>query len=223
MEHSNYVLLCGNLHECFRRLRLVPEDSLPPTKEDVYHQLNSKGFFVLQGERRHGVLFQHTDTPAVFRDNITNHLLKTSTKIDTLLLVLDDIMLHKKTIIDTIRAAEEKNKTVRYVLASHRSLATKIPDAACVPTHRILDEDSFQAYIKRERLTEHGIPTIIETDPPLVWIGARPGDRVEIERISENAGIGIAIRTVIPLTTKTQTQTQEKKLTPNPEIKMSTR
>lgn len=71
-----------------------------------------------------------------------------------------------------------------------------VPEHKSVPKHEILPNDNLQEVlgIPTEKAK---LPKIRTSDPPVIWIGARPGDIVKITRISESAGINIAYRLVI--------------------------
>jgi DNA-directed RNA polymerase subunit H (RpoH/RPB5) len=59
-----------------------------------------------------------------------------------------------------------------------------------VPAHRILAEDEKLAFLESFRITDpqKKMPDIDSQDAAAKWIGARPGDIVEIMRKSETAG-----------------------------------
>jgi DNA-directed RNA polymerase I, II, and III subunit RPABC1 len=59
-----------------------------------------------------------------------------------------------------------------------------------VPPHRILNAEEREALLKRYNIQtpESQMPLLDSQDPMAKWIGARPGDIVEILRRSETAG-----------------------------------
>ena len=56
-----------------------------------------------------------------------------------------------------------------------------------VPAHRILTNEEKAAFLERYRANTDFMPAIDSQDPMAKWIGARPGDIVEILRRSETA------------------------------------
>jgi DNA-directed RNA polymerase subunit H (RpoH/RPB5) len=56
--------------------------------------------------------------------------------------------------------------------------------------HRILKEDERTAMFKKYNVTnpEQQLPSIDSQDPPMKWIGAIPGDIIEVTRHSDVAG-----------------------------------
>jgi DNA-directed RNA polymerase subunit H (RpoH/RPB5) len=75
-----------------------------------------------------------------------------------------------------------------YNLYAYHVLSLDIPRAQCVPTHELADPAEVQAYLARERRTLADLRRISANDPPVVWIGARPGQVVRIHAPSETAG-----------------------------------
>lgn len=65
--------------------------------------------------------------------------------------------------------------------------------------HRILNEDErtamFNAY--KVSMPESQLPWIDSQDPPIKWIGAKPGDVVEVIRHSDSAGPSVYYRYVV--------------------------
>lgn len=57
-----------------------------------------------------------------------------------------------------------------------------------IPPHRILSNEEKTAFLEKWRIHPSKMPAIDSQDPMAKWIGARPGDIVEILRKSETAG-----------------------------------
>ncbi len=59
-----------------------------------------------------------------------------------------------------------------------------------IPRHRILNEDEKKAFVEKFHITKPGdqMPMIDSQDIMAKWIGAKPGDIVEIMRKSDTAG-----------------------------------
>ena len=83
-----------------------------------------------------------------------------------------------------------------YNMYPYHIFSTVIPEAAAVPHHRIMTASECRAGRQREHMAARDLPLIQASDPPVVWLGARPGDCVEIVRPSETAGKAIVVRLV---------------------------
>lgn len=97
-----------------------------------------------------------------------------------------------------IRVARESGKFRACSIHGYQLLVFAVPDCPLVPAHRLLSPQKARAFLAEERLRPSELPRAPENDPPLVWIGAREGDFVQIERYSESAGTAVAVRWVTP-------------------------
>lgn len=89
------------------------------------------------------------------------------------------------TILTTVRKYSDKfqlfhTDQLQFDITTHRK----------VPQHRILNEDEKKAYIEKYHVANpiDQMPCIDSQDPMAKWIGAKPGDILEIIRRSETAG-----------------------------------
>ena len=59
-----------------------------------------------------------------------------------------------------------------------------------VPSHRLLNEDEKKAFVEKYHISslENNMPLIDSQDPMAKWIGAKPGDVIEVIRRSETSG-----------------------------------
>lgn len=67
--------------------------------------------------------------------------------------------------------------------------------AGCAP-HRILGEDEAAAVLNSLWFTPEDLCIIYDSDPPIVWIGGKPGQIVEIRSFSETAGESVTYRRI---------------------------
>lgn len=96
-----------------------------------------------------------------------------------------------------IRAANTISATNRnyYVeLLHYDNFIIEIPKHVAVPRHEIVKADEV---LKDLYMTPHNFPKIYDTDPPVIWIGGRPGEFCRIYRLSEVAGETIAYRFIV--------------------------
>ncbi len=118
--------------------------------------------------------------------------------------------LHEVIVVAPERVLEKKHLTAvfrelraagaappYYNLYPYYVFSAPIPEAANVPRHRLMSAPEARAHLRRERLVGERLPELLASDPPAVWLGARPGDYVEIERPSETAGLAFAVRRVV--------------------------
>lgn len=73
-----------------------------------------------------------------------------------------------------------------------------IPEHPSVPRHTIMDQKELDELLTSYHRQKENLQRIFSHDTPIVWLGARPGDVVKIERISETVGVSEGYRVVIP-------------------------
>lgn len=66
-----------------------------------------------------------------------------------------------------------------------------------VPNHELMKDEEREQMLKSFGITLRQLPRILETDPMVKTLGAKPGDVIKITRNSETAGVAIYYRTVI--------------------------
>lgn len=83
-----------------------------------------------------------------------------------------------------------------YLAYPYDVFALVVPDHVSVPNHLIATDEEVRAFLTRERKTLADLPAISARDPPVAWLGARPGQVVGVERLSETAGKAFVYRLV---------------------------
>ena len=67
-----------------------------------------------------------------------------------------------------------------------------------VPKHEIADPAELADFLTEHRTHKDNLPKIRHIDPPIIWLGARPGDVVKVSRdVSDAVGKSVAFRKVI--------------------------
>ena len=66
-----------------------------------------------------------------------------------------------------------------------------------VPKHVILSEEEKKAVLEKYKVDETQLPKILNTDPVVIAIGAKPGQLLKIIRKSPTAKESIAYRIVV--------------------------
>jgi len=93
-------------------------------------------------------------------------------------------------ILEIIRSYNTDNKNALLQIFNVRYLQFDISTHRKVPKHRILDEDEIGKLQIKLNITnlKSQLPWIDSQDAMAKWVGARPGDVLEITRLSETAG-----------------------------------
>lgn len=83
-----------------------------------------------------------------------------------------------------------------YLAYAYDVFALVVPEHVSVPPHTIATDEEVLAFLTRERKVLADLPAISARDPPVAWLGARPGQVVGIDRVSETAGRAFIYRLV---------------------------
>jgi DNA-directed RNA polymerase subunit H (RpoH/RPB5) len=75
-----------------------------------------------------------------------------------------------------------------YNIYPYHVFSLDIPRCQIVPRHEIAPTAEVLAFLARERLALRDLRMVAASNPPVVWIGGRPGQVVRIHRASETAG-----------------------------------
>jgi DNA-directed RNA polymerase subunit H (RpoH/RPB5) len=79
----------------------------------------------------------------------------------------------------------------------YKNFVLCIPFCAEVPKHTILTKEEVDTLLSLERISMAGLPIIFETDPPVVWLGARKGDIIKIDNFSLTSISTVSYRRVL--------------------------
>ena len=66
-----------------------------------------------------------------------------------------------------------------------------------VPQHTIISKEEAKELFEKYDMTTDQLPKIIDTDPVVVFIGAKPGQIIKIVRKSHTAKEAVAYRLVV--------------------------
>ena len=72
-----------------------------------------------------------------------------------------------------------------------------VPYCDAVSKHRLVTKEYVMEYLNKQQQKIGSLPKIHDYDPPIVWLGAKKGDFVEIDIPSESVGVSERIRLVI--------------------------
>jgi len=122
--------------------------------------------------------------------NLSN-LIKTVGKSDEIILVIqDEISTSIRNAIDEVSDKKDV-KIYQYQL-----FTAELPIVLGVPQHRILRGSEREAILSDIKVRPSELPSVLDTDPQIVWIGGKAGDIVQILR-TDGRGISEFYRYVI--------------------------
>lgn len=123
-----------------------------------------------------------------------------SQKVDAYGKSIGEAVIHTETIVLTpedvskkqhLQAAlKELNRmpgNTLYCMYPFYIFLSNIPEVPCVPKHELIPAEMGELFLTLFFLTRQQLPRISVTDPPVVWLGGRPGDFVVVWRPSETA------------------------------------
>jgi DNA-directed RNA polymerase subunit H len=118
-------------------------------------------------------------------------------EISEVFLIVEPSVYEQKNIMDTFHS-HRLSARFTYTLLSYNHFMIVVPDHDLIYPHRILSKEEAADVLEKMRTAPINMPQIFQNDPPLVWIGARAGDMIEITRPSETAGFAMFYRFVKP-------------------------
>lgn len=80
-----------------------------------------------------------------------------------------------------------------YCMYPFYNFASVIPEVPCVPRHELVPAAVGEAALMLFFLTRSQLARIPVTDPPIIWLGGKPGDFVVIWRPSETAATHVPV------------------------------
>lgn len=194
-----------NLRVFIERRGYVPPDKL--SEDELMSQLSKIGYVVQDAQRSDAV------TSTAHRPDA---VLRTGAKPDTIRVLLINgkgyaqgkkfsaLVRQKKSGLFVVVVPStfiDKNKNLIKEMESDPNTSVYdqqvfsliIPDHTSVPPHLFASEEE----IKKLPLTPGDLPKIHRHDPPVAWLGGRPGDVLRIDRFSETIGTGPFYRIVV--------------------------
>lgn len=118
-------------------------------------------------------------------------------RLDEIIVVATEEFFKKKNLTDVIREAQARHPHtdadaagVEPFVSAHpyHLFSCNIPRNQSVPPHRIMPESEVEEYLARERLARRDLPVRPASDPPVVWLGGREGQVIEVLRPTQTAG-----------------------------------
>lgn len=182
---------------------LAPElpKQLPPP-DQFAQQMQTQRYFMLQGKPAEGGTPRPAGGVTIFLLDSGGPYTKTSSELRGLLhrteqkggdhetiVVTDPEVIAKSNIMAVIKDAQAGGRLVQ--IYPYSLFERNLPQVPCVPPHRIISRE--EAMDGRPQKPS-AFPQILASDPPVVWLGGRSGEFVEITRDSETAGEATVVR-----------------------------
>ena len=95
------------------------------------------------------------------------------------------------------RALAAEGRGPFFYALPYEAFATDIPAHAYVPPHSLITP-AERAGLEFAHLLPEALPRVFDNDPPVFWLGARPGDVVRVDHDSLTAGVAPEFRLVVP-------------------------
>lgn len=114
---------------------------------------------------------------------------------DVLLISSSKIGTHMQKFINKIN---EEHPTQTVYSYGYSLFKTIVPEYSLAPKYKILTNEEIKKQLDSMHITIHSLSRILDTDPQMVWIGAKAGQVVRYEYLSEitiyNIGYSIVIK-----------------------------
>ncbi|AAA65337.1 D205R [African swine fever virus] len=189
------------IYEFIEYRKMVLLEEKVPYDKFVQMVLNT-GFFRINAETlNHGIVSvfifgangKYVHHGGDMRTLLTNTL-NEKKHYEELILIVDKPVLSKKNILDIIVEQRAANPTIVINIYPYHLFCINIPKVSAIPKHKLITQEEAQEFLGREYLQPQDLMQISASDPPVVWLGGRPGDFVQIERPSETAMHAVVIR-----------------------------
>ena len=125
-------------------------------------------------------------------------------RLDEVIVVAEEEFFSKKNLTDVVSEAQQRQAggadaagaAPIYSAYPYYNFALVVPEHKSVAPHRVMAADEVAELLRREHLTRNDLPVILANDAPIVWIGGRAGQVVEITRDSQTAGTALYYRRI---------------------------
>ena len=211
-EHPSYLVY--SLLPAFlksRKLKAVTPNDLDIARDRFTTELDHTGYFRLDAEdanrRIVSILLlapsgKYTDHGPQLRGLISSLdsqiFVKTGRLLEVIIIAPEETA-KKKNMTDVIQAFRDvvaKNSGTErtealaeiYNMYPYHVFSLDIPRAQSVPKHTIANPTDVRAFLIREHLTLADLRRVSASDAPVIWIGAQPGQVVQIVTPSETSG-----------------------------------
>jgi DNA-directed RNA polymerase subunit H (RpoH/RPB5) len=189
MEHPGFAVYT-HLPRYLEGRGFALPDAAPLPRDRFVAELNHIGYFQMATADRSMVvlLLAAGGKYANHGPQLRNLLMSiTAARAREVLVVVPPGVMGKKNMTDVVAKYREVSD-IRYDMQPYSVFVVDIPRVQCIPRHEIVPPDEVAAFLEGERLAAGDLKTMLATDPPVVWIGGRPGQIVRTTAPSETAG-----------------------------------
>ena len=110
---------------------------------------------------------------------------------------LEKVKVEQNHIHKQIKVDQDRKVYVYGELWEAESLQYNVTESDLVPKHRLMLSSDVESYLAETKLMKTQLPKIKHNDPVARYFGARPGEVMKIERITESSGVSFYYRMVI--------------------------
>ena len=115
-------------------------------------------------------------------------------KLAEVIILAPEKVVGKKNLIEIVTKLRADKDLPLYYMYPYCKFATVVPEMQLVPRHEVVPKSEAQVVLTKFHLTVADLPRLIvsasdttQADAAAIWCGARPGDIVQVHRISETA------------------------------------
>ncbi len=145
-----------------------------------------------------GKYFHHSPDLRKLVDNVNLNIL------DELIIIAEEEFFGKKNLMDVINLKSPKSITYDpkgdfpyYNAYPYYNFVINVLKHQSVPEHRIMSNEEVETLLKNNYKNIKDLPIIFDIDPPIIWIGAKDGQVIEIIRTSQCAMNALYYRRVV--------------------------
>lgn len=102
------------------------------------------------------------------------------------------IITYKPPTVYIKKAIDEDKHIIHNYYYKH--FVIEVPIGPLCPRHTIMSNEDAEALLKELNLTYDAFPVILTNDPQCIWLGAKAGQLIQIDALSEIAGKAVRYR-----------------------------
>lgn len=152
-----------------------------------------------------GKYAQHSPDLRKLLEGVESERAAKERRLDELIVVAEEDFFSKKNLTDVVRDAQARQvggadpagAMPFYNAYPYYVFACNLPEVRSIPPHRIMRDEEVDALLRQMLKALTDLPAITASDSPVVWLGGREGQVVEIARDSQTSGISIYYRRVV--------------------------
>ena len=171
-------------------------NSKPHSNDIVISAIEESGYYkieaVNQDKKSHMTILICSEKAncSLKKDDFMKMISKVDFTVTTdLLIILGNEIYEKKTyILQEIANLQTAHEAVYIRAWPYKRFVIPICSHEEIPKHILIPTEEVKEFCKLENLTPSALPIILESDPPIVWLGGKRGQYVKVEVFSHTAG-----------------------------------